>query len=76
MFTRGGTTGNAYVDGTQSSNADLTVTAGNLDVNQVGDANGFGDHEGTMQELIIFGSDQSSKRTLLENDINDYYGIY
>lgn len=31
---------------------------------------------GTMQELIIYGNDQSSNRTAIETNINDYYGIY
>lgn len=31
---------------------------------------------GTMQEIIIYGSDQSSNRTGIETNINNHYGIY
>jgi hypothetical protein len=40
----------------------------------------FGDnareYDGTMQEVILFYSDQSSNRTGIETNINDYYAIY
>ena len=29
-----------------------------------------------MQEIIIYHSDQSSNRTGIQNDINDYFSIY
>jgi len=33
-------------------------------------------HEGKIQEIIIYASDQSANRTILETNINDHYGIY
>jgi len=33
-------------------------------------------HEGKIQEVIIYASDQSANRTILETNINDHYGIY
>jgi len=33
-------------------------------------------HLGTIQEIIIYASDQTSNRTILETNINDHYGIY
>jgi hypothetical protein len=32
--------------------------------------------DGTMQEVIIYGSDQTSNRTSMETSINNYYSIY
>jgi len=31
---------------------------------------------GTMQEIVLYGSDQTSNRTGIEDNINDYYSIY
>ena len=31
---------------------------------------------GYLQELIIYGTDQSANRTVLETNINDYYVLY
>ena len=32
--------------------------------------------KGNVQELIIYTSDQSAKREVIETNINDYFGIY
>jgi len=32
--------------------------------------------QGTIQEVIVFDSNQSANRTNIENNINNYYGIY
>jgi len=32
--------------------------------------------DGTIQEIIVYASDQSANRTILETNINDHYGIY
>jgi len=32
--------------------------------------------DGTIQEVVLYGSDQSSNRTGIETNINDYYSIY
>lgn len=39
---------------------------------------GFGSYEfiGTLQEFIVYGSDQSSNRTVIEQNINQHYNIY
>jgi len=43
----------------------------------IGARNGLGaKFDGTIQELIIYNSDQSANRTEIEDNINDYYDIY
>jgi hypothetical protein len=37
---------------------------------------GNGNYSGTIQELIFYPSDQSSNRTDIETNINDFYSIY
>ena len=37
---------------------------------------GLGGFNGNVQEIIIYKSDQSSNRTGIEDNINDYYNIY
>jgi hypothetical protein len=32
--------------------------------------------DGNLQEVIIFGSDETANRTAMQTNINDYYGIY
>ena len=32
--------------------------------------------QGTIQEVIVFDSSQSTNRTVIENNINNYYGVY
>jgi hypothetical protein len=39
-------------------------------------SNSTGFFNGKLQEIIIYGSDQSSNRTGIETNINSYYGIY
>jgi len=36
----------------------------------------YNPHEGNIQEIIFYESDQSSNRSAIETNINDYYGIY
>ena len=57
---------------TASAVADLTSTG----VSMIGQGDSFGSLEGIIQEIIIFDSDQSSNRTNIETNINDYYSIY
>jgi hypothetical protein len=72
-----------YKNGTASSvvntftNTPSTSTTSNLNLsigrNSSSPAAGFG---GSISEVIIYPSDQSSNRTGIETNINSYYGIY
>jgi hypothetical protein len=49
----------------------------NLLYNSTADFNiGRGTYEGTIQELIFYPSDESSNRTGISDNINDFYSIY
>jgi len=52
----------------------VSETFGN--VPQIGAYGGGGSWTGTFQEIIIYDSDQTANRTILETNINDHYGIY
>jgi len=41
-----------------------------------GGLGGLGFHLSYIQEVIVYDSDQSTNRTILETNINDHYGIY
>ena len=76
-FTSGGTILKAYVDGTSGTGKSLTnrTDAAPLYVGArnsiISDA-----HNGYMQEVIHYASDQSSNRTGIETDVNTYFSIY
>ena len=42
----------------------------------IGAVNGANFFNGLMQEIVVYDSDQSTNRTGIETDINDYYSIY
>ena len=72
-------TGNSmYLDGeavTRTSGTDgvLTDASGALFLGATSATSG--EYEGTIQEIIIYKSDQSDNRTAFESNIGDYYGI-
>lgn len=66
-------TWNLYRNG--NSLASLSYTSSALNLNSLGNRNGTS-HNGLYQEFIIWNSDQSSNRTGIETNINDYYSIY
>jgi hypothetical protein len=67
-----------YIDSTNSL-TNSTSFSGNLDAstNSIGAAyTGDAVVEGPIQELILYPSDQSSNRSGIETNINDFYSIY
>jgi hypothetical protein len=64
-----------------SKNATLSATGnpGTSGINQtqsIAYSEGNGDfYNGTMQEFIVYNSDQSSNRTGLESNLSDFYNI-
>jgi len=69
---------NAYIDGnsyiSQSSVA-LPSPSGNLQIGTT-QSNVSYSLNGILQEIIFYNSDQSSNRTGIETNINDFYSIY
>ena len=71
-----------FIDGVDSGTG--TTAAGNPNPNGTGTRIGAdkagsgvnGEYDGTIQEIIIYDSDQSSNRTGIESNINNHYGIY
>ena len=43
-------------------------------IGAAGNVTGF--WSSSIQEIIVYASDQSTNRTILETNINDHYGIY
>lgn len=70
--------GSSYLNGT-ATNTDLTYTQRALSgVTRIGakattDSNHW---DGTMQEIVLYASDQTANRTGIESNINTYYNIY
>ena len=78
------------IDGDNSTEADRselyidggTAIKNNIDSNTPAATNAtddmliFNNLEGALQELLIFDGDQSSNRTGIQDNINDYYNIY
>ena len=72
-FIAGSTQGNAQAFLNGSSQGSLSLQ----DHAQLGaSAFGQGGNTGTMQEVVMFHTDQSANRTIIEGDINTYYSIY
>lgn len=63
-------------------NAVESVSVSSSSSNPSSSSNKIGSHfsanyfDGSIQELVFFNSDQSNNRTIIENNINDYYNIY
>jgi len=73
-----GTNGYTYLNNTQSASATLSVSnvsSANMEIGSASAVNAstFG---GIIQEMIFYQSDESSNRTGIETNINDYYSIY
>jgi hypothetical protein len=75
-----GTNANAYINtiaSTQITSATTSITTTDLSIgsyirNPV--INNY--YDGRIKEIILYTSDQSSNRTGIENNINDFYSIY
>jgi len=73
-----GTNGYTYLNNTQSASATLSVSnvsSANMEIGSASAVNAstFG---GIIQEMIFYQSDESSNRTGIETNINDFYSIY
>tara|TARA_R110002020_G_scaffold103935_1_gene243542 strand:+ start:469 stop:1656 length:1188 start_codon:yes stop_codon:yes gene_type:complete len=72
----GSTQGNAqaFINGSNLGSLDL---ASGIDTEDsgIGSLNGFGHLDGYIQEVIIYGSDQSANRTGIESNIMTHYSI-
>ena len=62
----------------KNGTATSALNAGTTDINQnsVLGSSGARFYDGTMQEVIIYNSDQSSNRAALETNINSHYSIF
>lgn len=65
---------NAVTTSTNSSPSNMNTTSTNVHFNSIsGTQNGAAQK---IQEVIFYGSNQTSNRTLIQTNINNYYGIY
>jgi len=75
-----GTTGqsnNLYVNGVEETdNIQCRLNGSNLNFVTIGSRGGSNYLEGKYSEAIVYLSDQSSNRTGIETNINDFYSIY
>jgi hypothetical protein len=65
----------AFRNGTLQGTTALAFGVESTNVGIGGRPDGF-NWDGTIQEIIVYDSDQSAKRKSIENQINSYYGIY
>lgn len=69
-----------YINGTQNSTKSTTYSGGDVPDITIGyavqRAQGTNYFSGRVQELIFFNADQSTNRTVIENNINDHYEIF
>ena len=76
----GTTSQNLYVNGTNdgstSSSRVATVTMDSLALGEFPESGGVRRFGGTMQEVVMYDSDESSNRTGIETDINGYFSIW
>jgi len=64
-----------FIDGTEET--DVVGSRNNLPTTTIGArGDGLNNFNGKMQEVIFYDSDESTNRTGIETDINDYYSIY
>jgi len=65
-----------YANGSQVLNTTLNADTSSWSGFNIVDYSASFSYDGTMQELIIYPSDQSTNRVGIETNINDHYGIY
>ena len=72
-----GGTGNFFVDGTLASSADANIGTSTVtnQVLNIGGPSASAHWNGTINELILYTSDQTSNRVALESNIMTNYGI-
>ena len=67
--------GQSYVSGNVGTNGLAGLSVGDIRGNPSPIVSGYG-LDGRIAELIIYGSNQSTNITAIENNINSYYSIY
>jgi hypothetical protein len=70
------TTDELFIDG--SGTADISADAGSSSLSSlfIGvQDNGFNEFDGTVSEIVLYGSDKKSDRTPIENNMINHYGI-
>jgi hypothetical protein len=67
-----GTSIRGYKNGTESTTGAVTITGSDVSLSRI--MSSYDD--GKIQELIFYQSNQSSNRSGIETNINDYYSIY
>jgi len=68
-------TGQMFIDGTAET--DVVGSRNNLNQTTIGArGDGLNNFLGKIQEVIFYDSDESSNRTDIEDNINDFYSIY
>jgi len=68
-------TAQMFIDGTEET--DVVGSRNNLNQTTIGArGDGLNNFLGKMQEAIFYDSDETSNRTGIEDNINDYYSIY
>ena len=73
-----GNNGNAYINGSSIYGANVNFGSNSFNGLRLGAVRGTASLylQAGLYEFIIYGSNQSSNRTGIENNINDYYNIY
>jgi len=66
----------AYLNSTATGTNNFGGTWNNADTAEISNANQNQYHNGTIQEIILYPSDQSANRTAIEANINAHYSIY
>ena len=67
-------TGQMFIDGTEETDVVGSRYSYPSSIGARGD--GLYNFNGKMQEVIFYDSDETSNRTGIESNINDYYDIY
>ena len=68
-------TSEIFIDGTEETDSPVSRTAGtSTNIGAKGDGNN--PFDGAIQEVIFYDSDESSNRTAIETNINEYYTIF
>jgi hypothetical protein len=74
--TSGVSTTEAFLDGTSKGTVSSTSGLNTLASGGISEINSALYWSGTINEIIVYASDQSDNRFKIESNINNYYGIY
>lgn len=74
-FNSDGTNYSLFINGSSVYSGTRTLGTGTKSL-QIGSFSGANNFSGTIQEAIVYSTDQSSNRTGIEGNINTFYSIY